>query len=108
MSTFPPTPASNSNTTTNNNQNPAPQITQMTLPSPSLSQSLSIKLDETNLLLWKSQLLNEIIANGLEDFIDPDQSSPPKYLDAACRQVNPEFVQWDRLNRLVMSWIYHL
>ena len=106
MSTFPPTPASNSNTTTNNNQNPAPQITQMTLPSPSLSQSLSIKLDETNLLLWKSQLLNEIIANGLEDFIDPDQSSPPKYLDAACPQVNPEFVQWDRLNRLVMSWIY--
>ncbi|RVW43609.1 hypothetical protein CK203_097553 [Vitis vinifera] len=103
MSTFPPTSASNSNTTTNNSQNPAPQMTQMTFPSPSLSQPLSMKLDETNLLLWNNQLINVIIANGLEDFINPDQSNPPKYLDAARRQVNPKFVQWERLNRLVMG-----
>ncbi|KAL6347595.1 hypothetical protein AAG906_026121 [Vitis piasezkii] len=64
MLTFPPAPASNSNTTTNNTQNPTPQITQMTLPSPSLSQLLSIKLDETNLLLWKNQLLNIIYLNS--------------------------------------------
>lgn len=78
-------------------------MTQMTFPSPSLSQPLSMKLDETNLLLWNNQLINVIIANGLEDFINPDQSNPPKYLDAARRQVNPKFVQWERLNRLVMG-----
>nr|CAN82797.1 hypothetical protein VITISV_007531 [Vitis vinifera] len=47
----------------------------------------NITVVETNLLLWNNQLINVIIANGLEDFINPDQSNPPKYLDAARRQI---------------------
>ncbi|RVW27158.1 hypothetical protein CK203_087796 [Vitis vinifera] len=56
------------------NFNPAPapnsNITQTNYPS--LSQPLTIKRNETNLLLWKNQLLNVIIANWLEDFIEGD------------------------------------
>ncbi|PON37523.1 hypothetical protein TorRG33x02_347210 [Trema orientale] len=37
---------------------------------PSLTQPLTVKLDSDNYLIWKNQLLNVIIAHGLEDFLD--------------------------------------
>ncbi|RVW56403.1 Retrovirus-related Pol polyprotein from transposon RE1 [Vitis vinifera] len=83
----------------------SPNITQANYPS--LSQPLTIKLDETNLFLWKNQLLNVIIANGLEDFIEGETPIPAKFLDDAQLQVNPLFIQWERTNILVMSWIYY-
>lgn len=76
MSSASSTPANNTGITTANTPFPAPNTNQLTLPTPSLTQPLSIKLDETNLLLWKNQLLNVIIANRLEDFIDPDLAHP--------------------------------
>ena len=59
----------------------SPNITQANYPS--LSQPLTIKLDETNLFLWKNQLMNVIIANGLEDFIEGETPIPAKFLDDA-------------------------
>lgn len=67
-------------TTNPQNFNPAPapnsNITQTNYPS--LSQPLT-KRNETNLLLWKNQLLNVIIANWLEDFIEGDMPIPAKF-----------------------------
>lgn len=73
---------------------------------PSLNQPFSVKLDTTNHLLWQTQMLNIIIANGIEGYIDGSTPCPPQFLDAQGLQLNPEFTQWRRLNRLVMSWIY--
>ena len=72
-------------TTNPQNINPTPIsnpiITQANYPS--LSQPLTIKLDETNLLQWKNQFLNVIIANRLKDFIEGETPIPAKFLDDA-------------------------
>ncbi|KAK0591018.1 hypothetical protein LWI29_034531 [Acer saccharum] len=57
-------------------------------------------------MIWKNQLLNVVIANGLEDFIYGTLPCPQKFQDPAQTIVNPQHGQWQRLNRLVMSWIY--
>ncbi|RVW44848.1 hypothetical protein CK203_087059 [Vitis vinifera] len=59
-----------------NVQNPLSQSNNLpplvTIPSfsfSSMNQPLIVKLDNGNYLIWKNQLLNVIIANGLNDFI---------------------------------------
>ena len=47
-----------------------------------------------------------IVTNRLEDFIEGETPIPAKFLDDAQLQINPLFIQWERMNRLVMSWIY--
>ena len=47
-----------------------------------------------------------IIANGLEDFIEGETPIPTKFLDDTQLQINPLFIQWEQMNRLVMSWTY--
>ena len=39
-----------------------------------------IKLDRSNYLLWRSQVLLSIRGNRLEDFITGDKPAPEKYL----------------------------
>ncbi|PON47862.1 hypothetical protein TorRG33x02_321990 [Trema orientale] len=73
---------------------------------PSMNQPFTIKLDADNYLIWKNQLLNVIIANGLEDFIDGSRPCPPRFTDPARQIVNAEYIAWQRFNRLIMSWIY--
>ncbi|RVX22862.1 hypothetical protein CK203_008411 [Vitis vinifera] len=81
----------------------SPNITQANYPS--LSQPLTIKLDETNLFLWKNQLMNVIIANGLEDFIEGETPIPAKFLDDAQLIVEYKTAQeiWGALNRVYQS-----
>lgn len=73
---------------------------------PSLNQPIAVWLDSTNHLLWQNQRLNIIIAHGLKGFIEGSTPCPPRFLDAQRQQPNPDFVQWRRQSRLVMSWIY--
>ena len=47
-----------------------------------------------------------VIANGLEDYLEGTSPILPRFLDEARTQVNSQLFQWERLNRLVMSWIY--
>ncbi|GFY85402.1 hypothetical protein Acr_04g0001400 [Actinidia rufa] len=88
--------------------NPNPQILNTSpLPNmPSINQPLAVKLDDHNYIIWKEQLLNIVIANGLEEFLDGSRVCPPRFLDPQQQQSNPEFHSWQRYNRLVMSWIY--
>ena len=65
---------------------------------PSLHQSLTVKLDENNYLIWKNQLLRVIIANGLEDFIDGSHLCPTRFLDSQMQIVNLDFSAWHRFN----------
>ena len=48
----------------------------------SISPSLTIKLKKCNFLIWKNQLLNMIMANGLEGYINGRTVEPLEFLDA--------------------------
>ena len=64
-----------------------------------------MKLDENNYLIRKNYVLNVIIANGLEDFIDGSWPCLTRFLDAQMQTVNPNFTAWHRFNQLIMNWI---
>ena len=73
---------------------------------PALSHSLTVKLEEGNYILWKNQLLNILIANGLDGYIIGQAVQPSEFLDKSQYVENLEYVIWVRINQLVMSWIY--
>ena len=79
-------------------------LVQTSFPSP--NQPLTIKLDRDNYLIWKNQLLNVVIVNGLEGSLDNTRLYPPKFLDLQQLIINPEYSLWQRYNRLIMSWFY--
>ena len=70
------------------------------------NQPLTIKLDKDNYLIWKNQLLNVVIANGLEGFLDNTHLCPPKFLELQQLIINPKYSLWKMYNRLIMSWFY--
>ena len=88
------------NTTTSTNTNlPSPQITTQA-PSPllllsNMSNLMSIKLDYTNYIPWKHQLITILEAYSLVEHIDGSTSQPSQFLlDAQghlTTNVNPEF-----------------
>lgn len=85
-----------------------PQPYQLAFPTlASLNQPITVKLDQNNFVLWKNQLLNIIIGNGLEEYIDGSYPCPPKFIDPQNRVQNPEFTTWRRFNRNIMSWYMH-
>lgn len=65
-------------------------------PYPTLPQPLAFKLNDNNFLLWKNQLLNAVLANGLHGFLDGSIPAPSKFLDDNHIQPNPDFVSWER------------
>ena len=70
----------------------------------SLNHALPIKLDRNNYILWKTQMENVVYANGFEEYIEGTKSCPPKELPTG--DLNPDFVQWRRFDRMVLSWMY--
>ena len=49
---------------------------------------------------------NVIFVNGFEDFIEGLSICPEKTVPTT-GAVNPKFVTWRRLKRLILSWIYY-
>ena len=89
-----------SNTVQENPQNQligaqALPLVQTSFPYP--NQPLTIKLDRDNYLIWKNQLLNVVIANELEGFLD---------ITHPCPHYQSRILLWQRYNRLIMSWFY--
>ncbi|CBI25270.3 unnamed protein product, partial [Vitis vinifera] len=72
---------------------------------PSLNQAFTVRLDQSNYLLWRTQMLNIIIANGLEEMIHGKIPAPSRFLGDS-ENINPEYSIWQCQNRLVMCWIY--
>ncbi|RVW79650.1 hypothetical protein CK203_065290 [Vitis vinifera] len=73
-----------------------PQLSLFALPQP----CPPIKLDRSNYILWKTQMENVVYANGFEDYIEGTKSCPPKELPTG--DLNPDFVQWRRFDRMVL------
>lgn len=83
---------------------------------PSIAKSLNfvpIKLDNSNYLFWKAQILATIRAFDLVQFIHKS-SSPSKYIpnpDTEAERsdttiLNPEYLTWIRSDQLLLGWLF--
>lgn len=72
------------------------------------NQLVTIKLNESNYLVWKHQILTAIKGYGLEAFITGSTAPPSRLIPGDSTdqlKVNPEFVVWQRQDQLLASWI---
>ncbi|KAI4320030.1 hypothetical protein MLD38_033554 [Melastoma candidum] len=65
-----------------------------------------VKLDDTNFLVLKGQVMAAIVAAGFEDFISDSNLIPPQFLDSDGLLINPEFKLWQRSDKAVMSLLF--
>ncbi|KAL9447356.1 hypothetical protein AB3S75_014926 [Citrus x aurantiifolia] len=88
---------------TTNNTNQSTQI--------NFSFTNPIKLDRSNYLLWRSQVLASIRSNRLEDFVTGAKSVPDKCLllteaDGSTQQIeNPEYQIWRSQDQTLLGWL---
>ncbi|KAJ8634715.1 hypothetical protein MRB53_008982 [Persea americana] len=70
---------------------------------------ISIKLDNQNYLLWKSQFLPVLRAHDMIGFVDGSHPCPPEFmLDSAghaSKEVNPHYLTWIQQDQNVLYWI---
>ena len=97
-----PNRASSSNQQTTNTN----QYTQI-----NFSFTNPIKLDRSNYLLWRSQVLASTRGDRLEDFITGDKPAPEKYLllaraGGSTQKINnPEYQNWRSLDQTLLGWL---
>lgn len=56
---------------------------------------ISIKLNESNYLIWKQQVLTTVRGYGLEAFLTGESKPPPEYIvdgDTQETRINPEYL----------------
>ena len=99
------TPIQSSSTHTTSSQSPLPLLSNM-------SNLMSIKLDYTNYIPWKHQLITILEANSLIEHIDGTALKPsPFVLDATGNPtsvVNPNFQAWKIKDKALLSLINSL
>ena len=88
---------------------PAPAST-IIMAMPSVLPSVSIKLDRTNYLFWKSQILPTMTAHDLESFllntkVKPDENIADSTDADQSPQINPAYVLQRRTDQFVLSWL---
>ena len=77
----------------------------------SFSFTSPIKLDRSNYMIWKSQILSSVRANGLEDLLDGSKTSPDQFLQSETESIsgdaelNPAYTTWKRKDQLLLSWL---
>ena len=54
-------------------------------PNTTLTFTTPVKLDRTNYMIWKQQVLSSIRGNGLEGYIDGSKICPDQYLSSESR-----------------------
>ncbi|KAL4354343.1 hypothetical protein GQ457_06G000280 [Hibiscus cannabinus] len=73
---------------------------------PFTNKSISIRLDETNYLLWRQQVLFAIDSLALGSHIDSAAVVPSQYLVAnGVRTLNPEFLAFKQEDSALCSWL---
>ena len=78
----------------------------------SFTFATTVKLDRSNFLLWRKQVLTSIRGNRLEGFISENQNIPEQYLSQARtdgsveRTENPAYVNWRAQDQTLLSWLF--
>ncbi|KAM6559183.1 hypothetical protein CsatA_028422 [Cannabis sativa] len=68
----------------------------------SLNSSLTVKLDRSNFLAWKSQVIPTVIGHGLDDILLAGVAPQERMVNG---QENPMFLAWKRKDQLLLSWL---
>ncbi|KAK6135727.1 hypothetical protein DH2020_030507 [Rehmannia glutinosa] len=72
------------------------------------SQLITVKLNESNFLVWKQQIWAAIRGYGLEGYLTGSVAAPEEYTagkTANERTLNPSFLTWTRQDQLLASWL---
>ncbi|KAL4354862.1 hypothetical protein GQ457_06G019540 [Hibiscus cannabinus] len=73
---------------------------------PFTNKSISIRLDETNYLMWRQQVLFAIDSLALGSHIDGTAVVPPQHVVVnGVRALNPEFVVFKQEDSVLCSWL---
>lgn len=72
-----------------------------------VSNFVSLKLTQSNYLLWETQMLTLIESQDLLEFISGKQIIPEEEIDSTegKRVTNPDYTSWVRTDRLIKAWI---
>ena len=101
-----PNRASSSNQQMNSRNITTANISQI-----NFSFNTPIKLDRSNYLLWRSQVLASIRGNRLEGFIDGTKPAPEEKLllaraDGSAQEIdNPEYQNWRSQDQTLLGWL---
>ncbi|KAF4393387.1 hypothetical protein F8388_023191 [Cannabis sativa] len=68
----------------------------------SLNSSLTVRLDRTNFLAWKFQVIPTVIGHGLDDILLTGIAHVRVLVNGG---PNPEFTIWKRKDQLLLSWL---
>ncbi|CAA0829640.1 Unknown protein, partial [Striga hermonthica] len=69
---------------------------------------ISTKLDESNYLIWKQQVIKAIRGYGVEGYINGETKKPEKLISDSKNgesQINPDYLYWVRQDQLLASWL---
>ena len=80
----------------------SPSSHHLPLTFPSVLPPVGVKLDRSNYVLWKSQVLPIVQAYDLEGFLFGTKTHPSESLGDSA---NPDFVHWHRLDQFLLSWL---
>ncbi|GAV69740.1 UBN2_3 domain-containing protein [Cephalotus follicularis] len=107
MATPPTSPTTNSAASNPAITVTAPVLTQSASPfSPNLQHFITIKLSQTNYLLWKTQLTPILKAYNFLDLVHGDEPCPPQLTsEDNPASLNPSYTSWCQRDQLVLSWI---
>ena len=74
----------------------------------SFNHTVSVKLDDSNFLLWRQQVLASKKGHNLLKYIKGKKEVPPRFLsveDEATEIVKPMFIEWEKQDQLLLSWM---
>ena len=72
------------------------------------SNTITVRLDRNNFLLWKTQVIPNLIGSGRFGYIDGSLPAPPKTITTgtgadAKIDANPEYIAWQRIDQRILS-----
>lgn len=74
-----------------------------------ITNLISVKLDNHNYLLWKSQFLPVLRAHGLLGFVDGSCCCPPEFMidsiGNVTKDINPHYITWIQQDQNILCWI---
>ena len=87
----------------------SPSSSSTSSPLVSFSHKIGTKLDDSNFLLWRQQIVAAVRGHGLEKFLGGETLIPQSYLtddDRIAERLNPEYVSWQKQDQLLLSWLF--
>ena len=72
------------------------------------NNSLTLRLDNENYLIWRKQVFSAIKGHKLQDYVLGTKSPPKKFSspeDEESGNVNQNFINWEQQDQLLVSWL---